>query len=394
MSQLRVGLMPHALSTSQPSPVPTVTCYIDSRTNLYHACNVVAGLSTLEERGEIRLRLVAPHDGKTSYTDSSLVLWLEVAHPSGAVINAAIDLFDRSDRFALPALAACDVYCKRSYYEPDLNAVPDGFRHKIRPFGLNYACRTSRSSRRVSRLLAADYLIRAARSGVRGFRALLADARSVQVVGFLRSPLVEEFEQPPTVELDPIIVFQTRLWSQNELGPGESAEEINADRVAIVRALKTAFPDHFAGGLMPTPLALAKYRDLVSPQPDKRREFIRWTRRCLIGVQTRGLHHSLPFKLAEYLAGSKCIVTSPLRHVLPVPPLPGLHYLEFRCPRECVEHCARLLHDARLVNGLRSAAWAYYRTEVQPAARATRLLHRILAADTRQPLSAAGNSPR
>ena len=65
----------------------------------------------------------------------------------------------------------------------------------------------------------------------------------------------------------------------------------------MVRALKAAFGDRFVGGLMATPLALERYPHDVTPHSSKYAEYLAVKKRCLVSVYTRGVEHSLAFKL-------------------------------------------------------------------------------------------------
>ncbi len=95
--------------------------------------------------------------------------------------------------------------------------------------------------------------------------------------------------------------------------------------------------------MTPTAFARRHYADVLLTEAYRRKDFIRMVKRHLIGVYTRGLHHSLAFKLPEYLAASMCVVSDPLRNELPQPLTAGRHYLEFRGHDECVAQCDRLL---------------------------------------------------
>jgi hypothetical protein len=50
-------------------------------------------------------------------------------------------------------------------------------------------------------------------------------------------------------------------------------------------------------------------------------------RRGLGGVYSRGLHDSLAFKLAAYLAASKCLVAQGIVHAVPLPLVAGKDYM-------------------------------------------------------------------
>lgn len=338
---------------------PAVTALFTHAQDLYHASLLYTGLHALSRRGAIALRLrrARSADDRALAADP-LAVCLEVAD-GGAVRRVAVDLRDQSDRFAAEPLARCDAYLKRSFHRPDLAALPADAAARVRPFGLNFACRTLGAT---VRLLAA--VGPAAAGGAAGRRHL----RTLLVL-----PTTADFEQRPDAELEPAVVFQTRVWEPADAPPGES-EAINAERVAVVRALREALGDRFRGGLVPTPLALARYPREVTAHPSRRRRYTLLSKRHLIGVYTRGLHQSTAFKLPEYLAAAQCVVAEPPRNELPAPLEPGRHYLPFRTPDECVTACQRLLRDADLARAMRQANADYYRSEVEPAARASRVV--------------------
>jgi hypothetical protein len=95
-----------------------------------------------------------------------------------------------------------------------------------------------------------------------------------------------------------------------------------------------------------------------------------------IGISTRGLHHSTPFKLGEYLASSKAIVSEPIRHQLYVPLREGVNYLNFSGPDECVAQCALLLNDSARTARMREANRRYYIEQAEPSAAVANCIER------------------
>src|SRR5262249_46091750 len=156
-------------------------------------------------------------------------------------------------------------FFKRSFYSPDVEKLPDGLSWKVLPFGLNYSTRTSGSTRRLAFAAAARLM--------EGGRRLARSAAS-----HLHLPGTVEFGQWPDSPIDQTIVFQTRVWEEDDAEPGES-EVINESRVQIVRALREAFGDRFRGGLVPTPLALERYPNEVSPFPSRRKLYTRMSKK-------------------------------------------------------------------------------------------------------------------
>jgi hypothetical protein len=355
-----------------------ILCYLSRDQNLYHASHLYTGLCGLMEQGRARVKFVVPRRAEKIYASDSLTVCLKVRSLGDERDHLlAIDLRDRSDVLTLPLLERCDVYLKRSYYEPDLSDVPGPLRRKIIPFGLNYGCRSASSTSRILSALIPNLAASLFHSPKRALGQL--NPRRSILYQYMTTALEADFEQRPEAEVLATVLFQTRVYEPDEIYPDDPVE-VNDGRVRLVRALKKAFGERFEGGLVPTSYAKEHYPDAVSAQPTRQSQFISWGKRSLIGVYTRGLYHSLAFKLPEYLAAAKCIVSEPLKNSLPQPLVAGKHYLEFRAPEECVERCASLLEDATLARELRQQAWNYYQSEVKSGAHLDGILSRALPA--------------
>ena len=358
-----------------------IVCHLSLAQDLYHASHLYAGLFDLMKRGVARVRFNVPRQkAEKLYVSDSTAVCLTVKRPdTGKDYLLVVDLRDRSDQLTAPLLERADVYLKRSYYEPDLSDLPPELKGKIIPFGLNYACRSVESTRAVLSTLAPRLAFELLRSPRKTSRQL--NPRRSILYQYLTTSLESEFEQAPDAELEATVLFQTRVYQPEEIYPDDPAE-VNEGRVRLVRELKKAFGPKFQGGLVPTAYAKEHYPDAVSEQPTRQSQYVAWGKRSLVGIYTRGLFHSLAFKLPEYLAASKCIVSEPLRNSLPTPFVAGEHYLEFKTSEECVERCARVLKDASLAKDLRRAAWDYYQREVKPAAHLEGVLRRALNANS------------
>ena len=103
-------------------------------------------------------------------------------------------------------------------------------------------------------------------------------------------------------------------------------------------------------------------------------DYLARKKRCLISVYTRGIEHSLAFKLGETLAASQCLVSVPLRYSLPTPLVAGTNYLPFETPDECVAACEELLGSPERARAMRHANHAYYVSEVEPAAHVRKII--------------------
>jgi hypothetical protein len=262
--------------------------------------------------------------------------------------TAGIVLSDHSDRMN-PELSNCDLYFKRCVRPEDLKLGD-----RIRPFGLNYACRSTRATLRLLSL----------------FGPMDAIRRRGAWKKFLCVPLVKEFEREPTRAASPTILFQARLWDPAEC-PGD--EKVNEDRVRLLRALRSEFKERLAGGLAPTLYAKQHYRELLTDHPSRQSRYVRWAREPLISIGFRGLFGSLGFKIAEAFAASQCLVSEPTTAYLP----PDAPLARYHSTEECITICDHFLSHPLEAMRLRNQAWEYYRTEVEPGAHIGNLLGSI-----------------
>ena len=145
--------------------VPQVTLVYDIAQGLYHPAALHAGLDALARKGIITLQIRPPRDSQErQLVELSTTLCLKIESPNAAPRIIAIDLHDMSDLFAMATLAACSVYLKRSFHPPDVARLPAESAAKVRPYGLNYACRTRTSTLRILRAAGA----RIAMQGIEG----------------------------------------------------------------------------------------------------------------------------------------------------------------------------------------------------------------------------------
>ena len=342
---------------------PHVDVFVGPQHDLVHTSLVLTGFCELASRGAISLRYRNPDSASDRWLAGDPVVVVFDLTGAGTT-RVAIDLRD-GEGISQPIIDRVRWYLKRSFHAPELQSLEPARRDRMAPFGLNFPCRSWRSS---ARLLAA----------IGGPIALSGSAGIGRLSAYLSTPPPAAFEQDPETPVEPWVHFQTRLWAPGDAVPGE-ADAVNAERVAMVRALKQEFGERFAGGLVATDYAKQHYPDDLTPHSSRNQDYLRLKRRCLIGVYTRGLEHSLAFKLGETFAASQCLVSVPLRYGLPAPLEPGRHYLEFDTVDGCVAACRRLLTDRDLAQSMRRANHDYYVREIEPAAHMQRLLDRIAA---------------
>ena len=323
-----------------------IECYIAENIDLFLLGQTLAGL--YEQPQAVKLR-------RAKWITNPISLALEVDG-----LKIAIELSDHSNLWEIPLLEWCDVYAKRNIDARHVTPL----QHKIIPFGLMMASHSRRS-------------MAAALAAIAGTLPRAPKTRLKAVYRYLATPHWKLFEHTPDQPVDNTILFQTRVWEPQE-SPGD--EGINEQRVSLLRALKREFGSRVVGGIVPTPLAHKTYPDLITNMPCRQPQYIRWAKRPLIGIYFRGLFGAIAIKMAEYLAGSKCIVSEPIGNEL-IAPLD--HISIYRSNEDCLEACERLLGNPSLAEFQRMESWKYYQAHVAPRAHFADLLIRAKAAHDR-----------
>jgi hypothetical protein len=117
--------------------------------------------------------------------------------------------------------------------------------------------------------------------------------------------------------------------------------------------------------------------------PDERsaekRNYLRLMHNAQVGVATRGLEGSIGFKVAEYVAASKAIVTERINQNVPGDFEAGKNYLEFSTPEECVERVTRLFEDRDRLQAMMRENFSYYTHYLRPDAMILNTLVRVLS---------------
>src|SRR5690242_14864813 len=106
------------------------------------------------------------------------------------------------------------------------------------------------------------------------------------------------------------IVFLTRLWRPAQ--DSDRRHALNERRVALIRALRARFGDQFIGGVEHDEFARRYCPDCIVDTVTLKTTYVQLMKSRLIGIATTGLHGSIGWKLAEYVAATRCIVSEPI----------------------------------------------------------------------------------
>lgn len=285
-----------------------------------------------------------------------------------AIINhkyrLVFDTFDGDELFQ-EDLEWSDFYFKRSFNKIEL--TEKGLNNKIFPLGFNYSVYADKDNLAIQKLiwnikcgLSKNNLLPFIRSNL-----LLSQLFRTSNGKF--TSRVSCFENYPEVTDNPMILFITRLWETSGRKDEKDRIEINKMRGECIRLLKNHFGSMFIGGLYPTPEALSSFPDIVLNKRDiQKKSYLQALNKAQICIATRGLLGSNGWKIAEYIAGAKAIVSEPLIYNVPGEFFPGKNYLEFNSPQECVEKVQLLFGNIELRYSLMKNNYDYYHAYLKP----------------------------
>jgi hypothetical protein len=361
----------------------TVTIYRGNQADI-HTSKVYSGLSSLATQGRIKLRFswrLPPLLSNPEVLDRFTV-WLR-AEQHGSQRHICFDLRDSGEIAWPEALEKADVYYKRSFRVPAVAILRKSLRGKVKPFGLNFECVNHRPTGEF-RLRLSHLISRKSGQGMDYNKIYhLLKHRFVPVNG--ASVSKEDFAYPtlatgdlssePTGISDGAILFLTRTWSPDQIRlPPEQLEKINTFRADIIRALRESFGTRAITGFADCSYARDHYPDCIAEHSTDKESYAGLLEACTIAVQTAGLRDSTGWKIGEYLAAGKCIVSEPISDLLPEPLEENTHLLTFSTPEECVAACQRLLDDQVLASQMQKNNRDYYLAEVEPAAQVYRCI--------------------
>lgn len=347
-------------------------------TNVHHVLQIYAGLYDLKTEGKIDLKFTRHFpEGVRSYMPYTL--WLEAEDlTTGEGRRICFDMVDGDVIASMDGLEKCDVYFKRSYNKRVIKKLRNDLGRKIFPYGLCYSLLSNNETNTISRLFLEFLCLCSDRNDNSGdfiqfFKRAFKIMQSKYKMQLFDESLIgysTEFEIPPTEGAEPTILFQTRAWSPSACSHVmelDKLRELNDFRAGTVRNLRREFPDRFIGGIMPTDFAKRYYPDCLTNLSVSRQSYIALVKRSLITVTTMGLSESTGFKLPEYLAASRCIISEPLIYDLPVSLESYKHYIPFRTPEECVRACAMIIENPEFAAEMRMNNYDYYLKEVRPS---------------------------
>jgi hypothetical protein len=341
----------------------SISCKLFCSSNTEHLSQIYTGFGLLVNRGLIDVKYLRNDEYKANGKQLLLAI----------VNNAHTLVYDTADhdRIYNDALSKCDFYFKRSYR----TSTHGKMSKKIRPLGLNYPVfgGSDGSMKRAFWAFREDgtsSLKSKARNLIdsnRFLSGILSDKNSGRNILDSRS-----FEGFPRHQKEPPVLFLARAWDPQEI-KNLSAERIaerhyiNNMRASCIRGLRKEFGHSFLGGFAASTFAQAYYPDcVVDVRVTQKSKYLLAVRKAGICIATMGLDKSNGWKLAEYIANAKAIVTEELHFEVTGNFEVGRNYLAFQSAEQCVEGAVRLYEHPDQCYRMRMNNYAYYHQYLRP----------------------------
>lgn len=338
-----------------------IKCELIVNSDVEHLRQIYTGFSLLHRQGFLELKQTIPNEFLQNKNDSRR--WVDYKfYNTKAILNEKITVcYDTHDWNWIDEeiLREADFYFKRSYDESFISQLKE--KEKVFPLGLNY--QVSSSERDVFQLQRTAFyagkdklkaLIKALHKGKKGETEQLAN-----------------LESPPNFTLPPKVLFMARAWDTNLIEnktQKESVERLNETRAECVRRLRKEFGVNFFGGLAHDDYAVRHFKDCLLPDGElsNKRKYLEILKNFPICVTTVGLNGSNGWKLGEYVAFSKAIITEPLHYLVPGDFAKDKNYLEFTTPEESVEKAIELFENQDEREKMMRANREYYLNYLRP----------------------------
>lgn len=353
-----------------------VDCEIEVYSDVDHLKQVYAGFSLLDRFGMLKLRQVIPKLASRNLSDPDKLTDYKYFNTK-VILNGAISIvYDMHDRNWIDQkiLAGVDFYFKRSFDSEYLSGLSEG--NKVFPLGLNYPVSTDHVDIfkiRRSSLYSGKARIKAIAKGLRldRFGVGPGEVERVDILNGMPDFLVE-----------PRVLFMAKVWNPDAVASENqknSIKALNEVRAECIRTLRAEFKDRFFGGLARDEYSIQHYEDCLLPDSSHsgKRNYLNILRNFPICVTTTGLNGSNGWKLGEYVAFSKAIISEPLLFSVPGNFTENTNYLKFSTPEDLVEAVTKLFENRLPRYEMMMNNRRYYETYVRPDAMILNTLHTV-----------------
>ena len=324
-----------------------------------HLMQLYAGFFRLEQQGVVELKLKP----KKYIFRSNPVIYATINHQYKVVYDTqdGLSWITASTEENLKHFQdnyPVDFYFKRSYDARMQLYKPEGC--QVFPLGFNYNVHPD------------ENLLHLVDTIKDKFKYIVKTNKPLKFVFNKRFYYAKDFEYYPIKPEFDKILFLSRVWDPNgvDVFSGEERDlrkTINENRIMCLDACKQEFGKRFTGGLWSDYFSERDYKSYTLPiSQTNKATFIKRVKEHSICIATTGLYNSIGWKMGEYVAAARAIVTEPLNFEVPGPFEKNKNYLEFTNKEELLESIERYLTDKDLLRQTMKNNYHYYNNYLKP----------------------------
>ena len=344
----------------------SLKCELIVNSDVGHLQQIYTGFSSLHDKKILKLKQTIPSEFLQNKDVPSR--WIDYNFfNTNVIINDEIRVcYDTHDWNWIDEkiLADVDFYFKRSYEKAFLAKLDE--EQKVFPLGLNYQVTSNKAD--FFRLKRAAFY-----DGKDKIKLILKALRLDNFLPNSETERLDRMEAAPKFSAEPKILFMARAWNTETIldqSQKEIVAEINETRAESIRILRREFGKNFFGGLMHDEFSEKHFKDVLLPDNSlsNKRKYLAMLKDFPICVATKGLNNSNGWKLGEYVAFSKAIVTESLHFQVTGDFANEKNYLEFTNSEELLNAVSRLFDDKNLRDEMMKNNREYYQNFVRPDA--------------------------
>lgn len=330
---------------------------IDPRNKMLFSSYYIEGLRTMYGNAALGFSL-SPFRGLDRTKDFSYDHYMCFVMKMGGVERRFIIDFHDSTSISEEAYRWCDVYAKINISKetrmedwPKMMSIPPGFGVRSKGF--------------VGTL--ADGVKNLARMRLRSIDGLYCQFYDTYALTLRRSLSMYEKKR---ITQDGYVFHASTLW------PHDNCMQLtNPIRATFIRTCRSLPDIHFEGGLVKTHGDVpTDYADVTTDKRYTLDEYFEKTMRSMFVFNTPAVHQCHGWKLGEYFAMGKAIISTPISNRLPFPFEDGRHLLVMRDQEELVEAINRLSKDKELRRSLEASSRNIYEQYSSPVAVMCRII--------------------
>lgn len=342
-----------------------IDCEIVAVSDAEHLQQIYTGFNLLHRRGFLNLRQTIPPELLKNKNAPDRWVNYKFFNVKVVINGKTTVCYDTHDWNWIDedVLRETDFYFKRSYDARYLSQLKE--KDKVFPLGFNYE--VTSPGKDLFRLERAAFYetkdkIKTIAKGLRIDKFLPGKGDCSRLV---------RLESYPDFTGEPKILFMARAWNPRALPDKqqkETVQALNENRAASIRILRKEFGENFFGGLAHDDYSSSNFKDCLLPGENlsNKGKYLEILKNFPICVATSGLNKSNGWKLAEYVAFSKAIITEPLHFQVTGDFAKEANYLEFTTPEELVEGATRLFEDKHRRFEMMVNNYRYYQSFVRP----------------------------